>query len=173
MFFLVDQPTEQEFEDLAGRYGEMDPLSVKAMVTLLRTGSDLLSGFEKMLNGYGLSQGRFLPLVVMNRNPDEETSPSVLAEKMGITRATMTGLLDGLERDGLIQRQVQKNDRRKQSIRLTDKAKDLLESILPDYWSRISNLMKTLSDNEMKKLVRSLKKISESISVLTEFNNSK
>ena len=41
MFYLLDQPTEKEFQNLAHRYENMEPSSVKAAVTLLKTGSDL------------------------------------------------------------------------------------------------------------------------------------
>ncbi len=98
MFYLMDQPTEMEFQDLARRYGEMDPLSVKAAVTLLRAGSDLLTGFEKMLGGYGLSQGRFLILV--------QPGPCILPPLPGCTKtgrcATNMPHLDStLERPGM------------------------------------------------------------------------
>ena len=145
----------------------MDPLSVKATVTLLRTGSDLLTGFEKMLGKYGLSQGRFLVLIVMNRQPDKETTPSVLADKIGVTRATMTGLLDGLEKDGLIKRFAHEKDRRKQSLKLTKKGKAVLEKLLPDYWSRLDNLMSGINKKELATLIRLLGKVSAGIGELT------
>lgn len=168
MFYLLDQPTEKEFQSLAARYKEMEPSSVKAAVTLLKTGSDVLTGFEKMLNGYGLSQGRFLILIVMNRQPDQSTSPSVLAGKIGVTRATMTGLIEGLVKDGLIKRYVDKSDRRKYSLRLTVKGTRLLESLLPDYWSRIFNLMGGLTSNEEEQLVRLLNKVAQKTEELTK-----
>lgn len=167
MFYLLDQPTEEEFQNLDRRYKEMDPLSVKAAVTMLKTGSDLLTGFETMLKKYGLSQGRFLILVVMNRQPDRETTPSVLAEKIGVTRATMTGLIDGLEKDGLVIRSPHKDDRRKQSLRLTQMGKVVLEEVLPDYWSRIHNLMDGLTPTEMTTLIELLNKLAGRIIELT------
>jgi MarR family transcriptional repressor of emrRAB len=168
MFYLLDQPTQEEFESLAARYKEMEPLSVKAAVTLLKTGSDVLTGFEKMLKGYGLSQGRFLILIVMNRKPGESTTPSVLAKKIGVTRATMTGLIDGLVRDGLLKRDAHENDRRKFSLKLTPKGIDLLESLLPDYWSRIHQLMAGLTPEEETLLTTLLNKVSRRIGKLTD-----
>ncbi len=167
MFYLLDQPTEKEFQDLARRYMDMEPSSVKAAVTLLKTGSDLLTGFEKMLKRYGLSQGRFLILIVMNRQPDVPMAPSVLAEKIGVKRPTMTGLIDGLERDLLIKRQSHSHDRRKQELWMTDKSIKLMESLLPDYWSRIKNLMVGLNEDEEIMLVRLLGKVASRIEILT------
>lgn len=168
MFYLLDQPTEEEFENLAQRYREMEPSSVKAAVTLLKIGSDVLTGFEKMLKVYGLSQGRFLILLVMNRQPDKSTTPSVLAEKIGVTRATMTGLIDGLARDGFVKRFSHKSDRRKQNLRLTDSGKTALEKLLPDYWSRIHNLMSGLTQTEEEQLILLLKKVGDRVSKLTD-----
>lgn len=171
MFYLLDQPTEDEFQILAQRYQQMSPSSVKAAVTLLKTGSDLLTGFEKMLGTYGLSQGRFLILMVMNRQPGEAASPSILAEKIGVTRATMTGLITGLVKEGLIRRSYAKADRRRQKLRLTAKGKALLEEILPDYWSRIRKLTDGLNEAEKKEMVRLLNKIAAGIPALTGENN--
>lgn len=167
MFYLLDQPTETEFQDLAGRYREMKPLAVKTAVTMLRTGSDLITGFETLLGKYGLSQGRFLILVVMNRRPEERTSPSILAEKIGVTRATMTRLIDGLERDGLTCRIPHKEDRRRQEIELTAKGRNLLEKILPDYWSRLDVLMQGLSEAEQKTMISLLAKVAAGLPALT------
>jgi DNA-binding MarR family transcriptional regulator len=168
VFYLLDQPTEEEFQNLARRYKEMAPSSVKATVKLLKTGSDVLTGFEKMLNNYGLSQGRFLILIVMNRQPDKLTTPSILAEKIGVTRATMSGLIEGLAKNGFIKRLSHGSDRRKQKLKLTNKGVTLLENILSDYWSRIYNLMRGLTENEERQLVQLLSKISDNISELTK-----
>ena len=168
MFYLLDQPTEKEFQDLACRYREMKPLAVKTAVTMLRTGSDLITGFEKLMGRYNLSQGRFLILVVMNRQPEERTSPSVLAEKIGVTRATMTRLIDGLERDGLIRRTPHKKDRRRQEINLSSRGRTLLEEILPDYWSRIDTLMQGLNETEQQTMLTLLAKVAGGIPALTE-----
>ena len=51
---------------------------------------------------------------LLNRTPDEGQSPFDLARQSGVTRATMTGLVDGLERDGLVTRDRCPTDRRRQ-----------------------------------------------------------
>ncbi len=168
MFFLLDQPSQNEFEALSSRYDKMEISSTRALVKLLRTGSDLLAGFEKLLGTYGLSQGRFLILVVMNRNPEKEITPSLLAEKIGVTRATMTGLIKSLEKDRLIGRNMIESDRRRQCLKLTPGGIRVLEAILPDYYGRISRLMAGLESNQKDGLVRILEQISRGIPFLTE-----
>ncbi len=167
MFFLMDTPNQKQFEDLARRYDRMDALSVQALVKLLRTGSDLLTGFEKILGTYGLSQGRFLILVILNRTPDIPLTPSGLAEKLGVTRATTTGLVNGLEKAQLITRQADSVDKRKIYIRLTAKGIHRLESILPDYYDRINGLMQGLTLNQKTTLISLLEIVDTGIPNLT------
>ncbi|MBU1341135.1 MAG: GNAT family N-acetyltransferase, partial [Proteobacteria bacterium] len=168
MFFLMDQPDQPEFEDLSSRYKKMDISSTQALVKLLRVGSDLLAGFEKLLGIYHLSQGKFLILVVMNRNPKKAITPSQLAEKIGVTRATMTGLIKGLEKDGLISSTMDNVDRRKLFLKLTSKGIKTLESILPDYYAKIAKVMGFLDANEKKNLTTLLEKVAAGLPFLTQ-----
>ncbi len=166
MFFLKDLPTDRTLRRYAKRYPNLDPSALKAAISLLRTGSDLLAAFETFLGKHGLSQGRFLILIVMNREPDEEINPSTLAEKIGVKRATMTGLLDGLERDMLIQRMAHFNDRRKVVVRLTDKGRHVLDEMLPDYYSYIGKIMVNLTENERQNLEALLGKVNKGLMTL-------
>jgi len=145
----------------------MDPSAVKACIVLARTGSDLLTGFEIMLSKHGFSQGRFLTLMVMNREPDGTFSPSELAAKVGVTRATMTGLLDGLDAEKLIVRDPHEKDRRKISVRLTLHGRRTLEQMLPDYYRRTSKVMANLDDDERRQLVSLLEKVNRGLPALT------
>jgi len=155
----MDHPSQKEFEALSARYEKMDIQSTLAMVKLLRTGSDLLADFEKLLGNDHLSQGRFLILVVMNRNPEKPITPSRLAGKIGVTRATMTGLIKGLERDGLVSRAMDDADRRRLQLKLTAKGIRTLESILPDYYGNITSLMAGLTPDEKETLIALLEKV--------------
>lgn len=168
LFYLRDLPNDRTLREFAERYHDMDPSAVKACIALARVGSDLLTGFEAMLLRHGLSQGRFLTLMVMYRKPDETTSPSDLAGRVGVTRATMTGLLDGLDAEGLILRERQGEDRRRVSVRIAAKGRHLLERMLPDYYRRTSGVMTNLGEDERQQLVVLLEKVNRGISALTE-----
>ncbi len=167
MFFLKDPPTPKEFQDLSRRYETLDPLSMETMVKLLRTSSDLLAGFEALLGRYGLSQGRFLILVVLNRTPDHPLTPSELAGKMGVTRATMTGLIQGLERDEFISCQVDEIDKRRRMVRLTAKGLMRVEEILPGYYHRAARLMAGLDRDQKEDLIALMALVQRGIPLLS------
>ena len=168
MFYLKDLPTDKTLTEFARRYPDLDPSALKTCVVLLRTGSDLLTAFETILGKHGLSQGRFLTLIVLNRTPDRAINPSTLAQKVGVKRATMTGLLDGLEKNGMVKRLAHQKDRRKISIQLTVVGKDALDKMLPDYYSRITQLMKDLTESERQNLNSLLKKIDQGLTLFKE-----
>lgn len=166
MFCLRDLPDDKTLDGFSGRYPGMDPSAVKACLHLLRCGSDLLAAFEALLSRHGLSQGRFLALMILYRAPAESMNPSQIAEKAGVTRATVTGLLDGLERDGLVERQGSTKDRRKIRIWLTENGCRVLEAMLPDYYRRIARLMEDVSLSERGDLVAVLGRISRGMDAL-------
>ncbi|MGT2437004.1 MarR family winged helix-turn-helix transcriptional regulator [Bradyrhizobium betae] len=63
----------------------------------------------------------FRAVVLAGRGQDG-LAPNALAGQAGATRATITGLLDGLEREALIERHADSMDRRALTIRLTPRA---------------------------------------------------
>jgi DNA-binding MarR family transcriptional regulator len=163
MFFLRDLPTDRNLREFSARYPNMNPSALKTCAELMRTGSDLLAAFETILGRSGLSQGRFLTLIVMNRTPDEAITPSILAQKLGVTRATMTGLLDGLQKEGLIARQALAEDRRKVGVHLTAKGRRILDNILPDYYRHFAKLTTYLDEGERQTLISLLKKVNQGL----------
>lgn len=167
MFYLKDLPTDTSLNEFSRRYPNMNPSAIKTCAALLRTGSELLTAFETILGNHGLSQGRFLTLIVMNRNPDEAGSPSSLAEKVGVKRATMTGLLDRLERDDLIERLAHHRDRRKIGVHLTSKGRQVLAEMLPDYYRSIAKIMANLTEKERLELTTLLWKVNQGLSALS------
>ena len=167
MFYLKGLPTDTTLPEFSRRYPNMNPSAIKACAALLRTGSELLTAFEAILGLHGLSQGRFLTLIVMNRNPDEAASPSSLAEKVGVKRATMTGLLDRLERDDLIERRAHQRDRRKIGVQLTPKGRQVLAEMLPDYYRQVAKIMANLTEKERLELMTLLGKVNQGLSALS------
>jgi MarR family transcriptional regulator, negative regulator of the multidrug operon emrRAB len=159
MFLLQDIPTLNTLTLLKDRYPSFSPSAMRSCLLLLRTGSDLLVMAEKLFRKVGLSQGGFLILVVLNRDPKAELTPSELSEKIGVTRATMTGLLDTLARDGHIQRHQHQGDRRKLVVCLTDKGRRGLDALLPKYMGELTHLVPNLTEKEQQVLIKLLEKV--------------
>lgn len=150
---LRELPKYECLLECAKRYPDLDPTSCESLLTLLYVSTDISEAFERFLSSRTISRSRFTVLMLLNRHPDQPANPADLAERAGVARATMTGLIDGLERDQLVLREPDPIDRRMMVVRLTDKGRSLLDSMLPDYFRRVSALMSHLSAEQRKSLV--------------------
>ena len=159
MFTPRDLPDYQTLLHLAKYYPELDITSVQTCLAFLNATADVYQAFDAHFARYGLSMGKFTILMQLLQAGEQGLTPSECAERAGVTRGTITGLLDGLERDGLVKRQPHPADRRMLTIQLTPKGKQLLEQMLPDHFCRTTNLMTNLSDAEKKTLIELLAKL--------------
>jgi DNA-binding MarR family transcriptional regulator len=152
MFFLRDLPKYEVIRSRATRYPEIDPDAVEAFLILMRSGSDVVMSVEKYLARHKMSHAGFSVLMLLYRDPKVGLNPSDLATRCGVTRATMTGLLDSLERNKLIRRDSEQVDKRTVLARLTRNGVAILELVLHDYYRRVALLMGGLSTTEKKQL---------------------
>jgi len=148
MLQLKDLPDSKILTKFAARYPEANIDGVIHFLTLLRVGSDLSDVLDKFLGRYGLLQGRWWVLILLMREQDLTSTPSSLAEKAGVSRATMTGLIDGLGKEGLVIRVMDDADRRKFHIKLTALGQAKLDEVMPEYYQRVDRLMSILSPEE-------------------------
>ncbi len=156
---LQELPRYECLLDAAEKYPTLNPSSAEAFLNLLRT-SDLVFAAESVhLAKYGITQGRFTVLMLLSRMCEESLSPAELADKSGVTRATMSGLLDTMERDGLVTRSISPTDRRAVEVLLTVAGHDLVEAVLPGYFARVEEMISPLSASERTTFVSLLQKI--------------
>jgi DNA-binding MarR family transcriptional regulator len=123
----------------------------------MRVGSDYLEFLDALLSKHDLLHGRWITLILLMREPDRAALPSVLAEKQGVSRATMSGLLEGLEADGLIERVSDEADARRSLAKLTRRGVSRLDKVMPVYYRAVSGLMSAYSNSQRKQLLELLR----------------
>ncbi|RFC49835.1 MAG: DNA-binding transcriptional regulator [Verrucomicrobia bacterium] len=159
---LKDLPRYECLLEAAKEFPDLDPSACEAFLHLLRTGDESARVVEANLARHNITQGRFGVLMILVNRCAGDTStlgPAELADAAGVSRATMTGLIDTLERDGLVTREPDTVDRRMMLVRLTAKGRSLLGEILPDHFKNMTLLMSPLSEFERQTLVQLLTKI--------------
>lgn len=119
------------------------------------------------LRPYGLSEGRFVLLFLLDATP-QGLAPNALADQAGVTRATVTGLLDGLQRESLIERQADATDRRALRIRLTRKGKSVAKTVFDAHGRWIAGLFGNLSASERTQLATLLKKVAGNLDTVMQ-----
>jgi DNA-binding MarR family transcriptional regulator len=169
LLLLKDLPRYECLLEAAREFPDLDPSATEAFLHLLRSGDEAFRIVESHLASHNTSQGRFSLLMCLWRtcraNPGCEPTlnPAELADRTGVTRATITGLVDTLERDGLVTRTPDLSDRRMMSVRLTAKGERLLREILPTHFQRMARLMEPLDEDERRTMVRLLNKITQRV----------
>lgn len=162
LLLLKDLPRYECLLEAAQLFPQLDPSACEVFLNLLRTGDEAFRVTEENFQAKGLSQGRFTVLMLLYDKACAKTNvltPAQLAEKAGVTRATMTGLIDTLERDGMVTRRPDPADRRQLSVELTPKGTAFLNEMLPEHFRRIAALMTVLTESERRTIVRLLGKI--------------
>jgi len=84
---------------------------------------------ERWAETKGLSEGRLQALFILFKRRDEGLSLGHLAEIMGVSPRAVTSVIDLLEKDGLVERVPDLNDRRSVKARLTQAGKERIEAI--------------------------------------------
>ncbi|HEX7194069.1 MAG TPA: MarR family transcriptional regulator [Chthoniobacterales bacterium] len=140
-------------------FPHLDASACYTFLQLLKTGDELLALDNQILSTFGTRHGRFNLLMMLKHCTVSTTTPADLAEKAGVTRATITGLLDGLERDGFVERCPDPGNRRSIQVKLTATGQEFLEKVRPGYCRWFTSVVEPLNQDERQQLLVLLEKI--------------
>jgi DNA-binding MarR family transcriptional regulator len=164
LLMLKDLPRYECLLEASREFPDLDPSATEVFLHLLRAGDEAFRVVEAHLAQHDITQGRFGVLMALwghcqRAGAEVPLTPAEIAERTGVTRATITGLVDTLERAGLVTRKPHPGDRRMMSVALTARGETLLETILPEHFRQMAWLMGPLKESERKTLVRLLTKV--------------
>ena len=161
-FNLRDTPAIEALGRRKADLSHIDPAALTAAQDVLRVAKRMLNAFADVFAGYGLSPGRYAVLMALDVHRPS-LAPSEIADHLNVTRGTVTGLIDGLERDGLVIHQSDGTDRRRKDIKLTPKGEALIDRALPDIFQRMADLTGPLTLEERRVAIRLLGKIEDGL----------
>ncbi|MFT4038902.1 MAG: MarR family transcriptional regulator [Thermomicrobiales bacterium] len=110
----------------------------------------------------------FRQLVVLYLVREGVASPIAIAQRLGITRAVVTGLLDRLEERGLIQRAPDPHDRRRLRIVLTDAGLAASERLGRTVTAQFAAQLATADAAELAALATALPLLERSVEALLD-----
>ncbi len=137
----------------------VDPVAAAALLTLLLVSRDLAASTEKFFAGFGISDGKWSLLMLLAAAPAKRLRPSELAAKLTVSRATISGLLKGLERDRYVSRVEDRSDGRVDAVRITRSGTALLRKMVPRLARRHAAATAALSTAECATLIALLRKL--------------
>ena len=148
---------------MAKSHVDVDLPALETTLALLLVAEQVQAAMERNLGCFNLSRGRFKVLIELMVAPEARLTPADLASKIDVSRGTMTGLLDALAKEHLIERQPSAEDRRTIFIQITAAGLALIQRMLPENFERTAKLMQYLAPLEKQTLVDLLVKVKDGI----------
>ena len=116
---------------------------------------ELVQGYGR----FGLSASSFNLLMLLKHGEDpERMTQQVIGKRLVVSPSDMSGLIDRLERRGLVRRLPGRN-RREKLLRITPKGSQLLDEVWPHHVETLTRLCRVLTKAEAHGLVRALARL--------------
>ena len=128
---------------------------------LLRTANLFLRIADRFLARFGLSSVQYDALRLLQDEPG--LSQVALSHRLGVNRASVTFLVDRLERAGLAERFPVPGDRRTRALRLTPQGRSRLKKVEAPYRKLVRRWMAASRRHELATLVRVCQQLHESL----------
>ncbi|MEV7415392.1 MarR family transcriptional regulator [Streptomyces sp. NPDC089919] len=161
-------PSLEQARRQIDRYGlSADPQAVLVAARLMAAGARVGQAGEVHFGRFGLSTGRYRLLADLEDHGGEK-SPSQLAASLGVSRATVTGLVAGLEKEGLVARRPSAEDGRGNVVILTARGADRLRELAPEHFARMQAMVGGLSPEERTTFLDLLGRVVAGVDALIE-----
>ena len=130
----------------------------RALLQLLRTSEALWNASRVFFGRWDLSPSQFNVLNLLCGQVQGCTQVE-LSRELIMHRSNVTGLIDRLEKRGLVQRTDHAADRRAYHVILTSTGRNLMRQILPHYYQAAETVWSGLSAGRVQQLVAALQRI--------------
>jgi DNA-binding MarR family transcriptional regulator len=137
--------------DLETRMRSDDRLELRAWLRLLTCTSMIERHVRQHLRAFAATLPRFDLLAQLDRAP-EGLAMGDLSRRLMVTNGNVTGLIDRMVAEGLVERRKAADDRRIQRVRLTRAGKAAFDRITPAHERWIAGLMAGMTRPEMAEL---------------------
>jgi DNA-binding MarR family transcriptional regulator len=141
----------------------MDPKAVGLMDQMHFVSRAIYHVGEQSLDEAGLSFAQYRVLMHLffaeQMGDRSELNPSEISERQSVSRNTMSALIRNLEDEGLVERRLDPDDRRRFNISLTENGRALVIDHARQHLTRIGSCFTVLTSDEQESLFRLLRKV--------------
>lgn len=138
-------------------------LSKQALYELTSFHDAMQDTFDVHFARHGLSEPKFKALVHLYMAGDVGLIQSELSSKMQVSRANITGLIERLEKEGMVVRRSDPSDKRVFRVYLTNRAFALMHAFLPIHNEFMYKVMSGLNGKEKETLITLLRKLNKGL----------
>ena len=140
---------------------DANPVATEAVMNTIRTADQLFDRIGRLLRPLGVSSAGGLVLGLLRDHGP--MTPSELGDRLIVTRATVTGLLDSLERRGYVRRLPHATDRRSLLVELTDEGASTVQQVRTIIHANETAWMSGFSDTELRRYIDFLHRIQDAV----------
>jgi MarR family 2-MHQ and catechol resistance regulon transcriptional repressor len=132
----------------------------QALLQLLRAADTLWNASRILFERWDLSPSQFNILNLLHLNPEGSTQ-SDLGRQLVMHRSNVTGLVDRLEKRGLVRRTEVAGDRRSYNVTLTAPGRDIMAAILPLYYEGAIRVWQDVPEKRIQSLLSDLHTVAQ------------
>ena len=147
------------------RFDWVDDLAVETNLEVAYTYTSLMAAFSRCLSAIGESRahGRTKIIRLLYLSDHERLPQHEIGRQLGVTSANITYLIDGLEKEGLVRRIVNQQDRRVTFVELTEKGDELATALVPLIGEFMQATASALSEAEKRQFIELLVKFRNNV----------
>jgi MarR family 2-MHQ and catechol resistance regulon transcriptional repressor len=156
----LDDPIQIAVERYGNAFPGADRMSIEGHLLVVSSGSLLQQAVARFLaaSGFGMTSPRYSLLRLLYLSRDKMLPQGEIARSLTVTSANVTQLIDGLERDGLVERAISAPDRRVTYARLTPEGEARCREMVPAMVDLMQDTFSMFSEEEKVQLIRLLSK---------------
>lgn len=137
MFFLKDLPSRQMIDRYSGEH-DISVETIAEGLAIMRRASLMIRRLERYFADHGLSQLRFLILIVIDREPERSAlTVGEITSRLDVAGPVVARTLRTLLDDGLVTVGRDDGDARTKHVGLTATGRQALYALLPGYFAII------------------------------------
>ena len=148
-----------EFETL---FPDASALASECARSLVFTADLILGRISRLLRPFDVSPASGLVLSIL-ADSGEPLAPHEIAERLIVSRATVTGLIDSLESREYARRRAHPTDRRMLQVEITEKGRRTADKFRPIVQRHHRQCFQALDGKEQKQLVEFLERIQDTL----------
>ena len=144
--------------DFAAQYPDASASATECAMNLARTGDLVLGRVAAALQSFDVSPAGGLVLGIL-KDAGQPCPPNYISDRLIVSRATVTGVLDTLVKRGLVRREPHPTDRRMVLVHLTNAGSRTADKVRRTVHRAEAEWMASLSEQERAQLTELLGKL--------------
>jgi DNA-binding MarR family transcriptional regulator len=148
--------------DFETHYPAASARATECAMNLVLTSELLVKRISALLQPLRLSSATGLVLSIL-ADSEAPLPPNEIAERLIVSRATVTGLLDSLERQNYIRRLPHPSDRRMILAEITDAGRQAAQTFRPLVHTRENEWFSVLDEAEQEQFLAALHRLQDSL----------